>query len=185
MMVRRRHIWDELKQVVESIDASMLRTKVSQEQRRLGRKLYSPIELNRAFKSGLTAQGWNEQHPQYWGFDQPESGAESGERAKEPEAPTSQAVPTHYYYLTDFVKDRVALEVQFGTYAHVAHDILVKHLGLYYDNVIDVAIEIVPMKEMEAEMSPGVPYYERVLYNLLQLGRGRPNVPLILIGIAP
>lgn len=188
MMVRHRKLWDELIQVVERIDAAELRTKVSREQRRLGRMLYSPVDLNKAFRSSLAALGWHEQYPQYWGFDRPEpseSTDESGRQTQELDAGIAPNLPTHHYYLTDFVKDRVALEVQFGNYSFVALDILVKHLGLYSDNVIDVAIEMVPMKEMEAEMSPGVPYYERVLFNLLQLGRGRPSVPLVLIGIAP
>ena len=33
------------------------------------------------------------------------------------------------YNQTDFVKERVAVEVQFGKYAFVAHDLFVKHLS--------------------------------------------------------
>ena len=36
------------------------------------------------------------------------------------------------YNQTDFVKDRVAVEVQFGKYAFVAHDLFVKHLCFMY-----------------------------------------------------
>lgn len=46
-------------------------------------------------------------------------------------------------------------------------------------------IEILPMKEMERQMSSGVPYYERDLANVLRQGRGVPAVPLVLVGIAP
>lgn len=42
------------------------------------------------------------------------------------------------YNQTDFVKDRVAVEVQFGKYAFVAHDLFVKHLSFYASDVIDV-----------------------------------------------
>ncbi|MDR2032121.1 MAG: hypothetical protein LBP86_07705 [Azoarcus sp.] len=35
------------------------------------------------------------------------------------------------YNQTDFVKDRVALEVQFGKYAFVAYDLFVKHLAFF------------------------------------------------------
>ena len=41
------------------------------------------------------------------------------------------------------------------------------------------------MKELEREMSSGVPYYERDLANVLRQGRGTPGVPLVLVGIAP
>ena len=77
------------------------------------------------------------------------------------------------------------MEVQLGKYAFVAHDVFVKHLSFYVSDVIDVGIEILPMKELEREMSSGVPYYERDLANVLRQGRGTPGVPLVLVGIAP
>jgi hypothetical protein len=52
-------------------------------------------------------------------------------------------------------------------------------------DVIDVGIEIVPMKGLQEEMSSGVPYYEGELYNLIREGRGVPAVPLVLIGVNP
>lgn len=54
-----------------------------------------------------------------------------------------------------------------------------------WGDVIDVAVEILPMKELQNQMSSGVAYYEAELYNLIREGRGVPAVPLILIGIAP
>ena len=83
------------------------------------------------------------------------------------------------------MKDRIADEVQFGKYAFVAHDLFVKHLSFFVADLIDVGIEILPMKEMEREMSSGVPYYERDLVNVLRQGRGVPAVPLILLGVVP
>ena len=41
------------------------------------------------------------------------------------------------------------------------------------------------LKQMERQMSSGVPYYERDLANVLRQGRGVPAVPLVLVGIAP
>ena len=89
------------------------------------------------------------------------------------------------YNQTDFVKDRVAVEVQFGKYSFVAFDLFVKHLAFYVRDVIDVGVEILPMKELQSEMSSGPSYYEGELYNLIREGRGVPAVPLVLIGIAP
>ena len=89
------------------------------------------------------------------------------------------------YNQTDFVKKRVAVEVQFGKYAFVAHDLFVKHLSFFVSDVIDVGIEILPMKALEASMSSGVPHYERDLLNVLRQGRGVPAMPLVLIGITP
>lgn len=52
-------------------------------------------------------------------------------------------------------------------------------------DVIDVGIEILPMKSLQSQMSSGVGYYEGELYNLIREGRGVPAVPLVLIGIEP
>jgi hypothetical protein len=93
--------------------------------------------------------------------------------------------PFASYNQTDFVKDRVAVEVQFGKYSFVAYDLFVKHLAFYVGDVIDVGVEILPMKELQQEMSSGVGYYEGELYNLIREGRGVPAVPLVLIGVAP
>jgi hypothetical protein len=58
---------------------------------------------------------------------------------------------------------------------------MANHVGDY----IDVGVEILAMKEMTAQMSSGVAYYESELYNVLRQGRGVPAVPLVLIGVAP
>ncbi|MFZ5473953.1 MAG: BglII/BstYI family type II restriction endonuclease, partial [Pseudomonadota bacterium] len=83
----------------------------------------------------------------------------------------------------DFVKDRVAVEVQFGKYSFVAYDLFVKHLAFYVGDQIDVGIEILPMKSLQSQMSSGVAYYEGELYNVVRQGRGVPAVPLVLVGI--
>ena len=89
------------------------------------------------------------------------------------------------YNQTDFVKNRVAIEVQFGKYSFVAYDLFVKHLAFYVGDKIDVGIEILPMKSLQSDMSSGVAYYEGKLYNLIRQGRGVPAVPLVMIGIEP
>ncbi len=93
--------------------------------------------------------------------------------------------PIFSYNQTDFVKDRIAIEVQFGKYAFVAYDLFVKHMAFFVGDVIDVGVEILPTKALQNEMSSGVAYYEGELYNLIREGRGVPAVPLILIGVAP
>jgi len=93
--------------------------------------------------------------------------------------------PILSYNQTDFVKDRIAIEIQFGKYAFVAYDMFVKHMAFFIGNVIDVGIEILPMKELQAEMSSGVPYYESGLYDLIRQGRATPAVPLVVVGVSP
>ena len=59
----------------------------------------------------------------------------------------------------------------------------VKHLAFYMSDVIEVGVEIVPMKSLQAEMSSGPGYYEGSLYDMARQGRNVPAVPLVLIGI--
>lgn len=60
-----------------------------------------------------------------------------------------------------------------------------KHLAFYVANLIDVGVEILPMKSLQAEMSSGVPYFEKALYDIARQGRSSPPVPVVLIGVQP
>jgi hypothetical protein len=86
---------------------------------------------------------------------------------------------------TDFVKDRVAVEVQFGKYSFVAHDLYVKHPAFFAAEKIDVGIEILPMKSMAREMSSGLTLFDKDLGNIIRQGRGIPGVPLVVIRGGP
>ena len=108
------------------------------------------------------------------------------EAQKQKEIIESAGKTAHFTYnQTDFVKNRVAIEVQFGKYSFVAYDLFVKHMAFYIGDKIDVGIEILPMKELTVQMSSGVAYYEGEVYNVVRQGRNTPAVPLIIIGIVP
>ena len=188
MILRRHVLWREIQQVIDEVDATKLKTKVSKERKSSGWMLYSPVEMNKAFKNGFAALGWEERRQQFWVTSDSTLTQSIYEETPEDQkaAIENAGLPAIMAYnQTDFVKERVAVEVQFGKYSFVAHDIFVKHQTFFAANAIDIAIEIVPMKELEAQMSSGVPYYERDLMNLIRNGRGIPNFPLVLIGIAP
>ena len=85
----------------------------------------------------------------------------------------------------DFVKDRVAVEVQFGKYFSVAYDLHVKHTFFYLRDDIDVGIEIIPTREMMRRMDTGVAWFENEVANVIREGRSNPTVPLVIIGIEP
>ena len=188
LLVHRKQLWQEVKDVIAGVDAEACRTKVSEERTMPGRMLFSPPDMNQAFKDGLQARGWNERRKTFWvTADEKLLRRIHGMPEDEQRKAIQQAgrEPIRSYNQTDFVKERVAVEVQFGKYAFVAHDLFVKHLSFYVSDVIDVGIEILPMKSLEREMSSGVPYYERDLLNVLRQGRGVPAVPLVLVGVAP
>lgn len=67
----------------------------------------------------------------------------------------------------------------------MAYDLFVKHLLFYSGNIINVGIEILPMKSMQRQMSSGIAYYEGEVYNVLRHGRGNPPVPLVILGVTP
>ncbi len=153
-----------------------------------GRILYSPIGMNAEFKRLLRAKSWKESRVSYWVTKSEKLIRKTltmspEEQKKEIEA--GGELPIFSYNQTDFVKDRVAVEVQFGKYSFVAYDLFVKHLAFFVGDYIDVGVEILPMKSLQSHMSSGVPYYEGEFYNVVRQGRGVPAVPLIIIGIAP
>lgn len=188
LLVHLEKLWREVLEVISEVDAESCRTKVSKEQRMVGRVLYSPDDLNASFKQGFEQRGWRQRRNTFWVTDDEKLlrriySLSSSEQKTAIEAEGRRAIMS--YNQTDFVKDRVAVEIQFGKYSFVAHDLFVKHLSFYVSDIIDVGIEVVPMKVMEKQMSSGVAYFERDLMNVARQGRGVPAVPLILIGVEP
>ena len=82
-----------------------------------------------------------------------------------------------------FVKDRVAVEIQFDQRPILAHELFANHLALYVDDQIDVGIEIFPMKSLQANFDSSKNCHEGELYKVVRQGRSVPAVPLVLIGI--
>ena len=188
IMVHKPALWAELEAVINEIDAEACRTKVSKEIKMAGRLLYAPKDINDRFKSLLEAKQWEESRNNYWVTDdylliQETMYLPAQEQKLVIESREKR--PIYSYNQTDFVKDRIAIEVQFGKYAFIAYDLFVKHLSFYMGGKIDVGIEILPMKSMQEQMSSGPGYYEGALYDIARQGRGVPSVPLVLIGIEP
>jgi hypothetical protein len=186
LLVHHKKLWKEIQEVIAGADASVCKTKVSKEKTMQGELLFSPIDMNKAFCSLLHEKHWNESRVSYWVTkDEKLIRQTLSKSAEEQKADIEAAgeIPIFSYNQTDFVKDRVALEVQFGKYAFVAYDLFVKHLAFYVRDKIDVGIEILPMKSLQQHMSSGPGYYEGELYNIIRNGRGVPAVPLVIIGV--
>jgi len=188
LMVHHPSLLDEIRNTVSSIDAESHRTKVSKEKKFKGKKLFSPVDLNKAFDQRSDKYGWSERRVSYWvteNVDLIRHTLNLPPAEQKAEIESAGSTPLSTYNQTDFVKDRVAVEVQFGKYSFVAYDLFVKHMAFYVQDAIDVGIEILPMKSMTTEMSSGIGYYENELYNVIRQGRGVPAVPLVMFGIAP
>jgi hypothetical protein len=188
LLVHKPELWQEIELVIHSIDAEKCKTKISKEKTKSGKLLYSPIDMNAVFKEKLYELKWEESRVSYWVTKDErlirKTMAMPPDMQKQ-EIEKQNETAIFSYNQTDFVKNRVAIEVQFGKYSFVAYDLFVKHLAFYVGDKIDVGIEILPMKSLQSEMSSGVSYYEGELYNVVRQGRGVPAVPLIIIGIEP
>lgn len=188
LLVHKPELWDELQAAVKSVDAESCRTKRSKEKTMKGKVLFSPIDMNTAITGNLSACGWAERRTQYWVTRDAKlirATMQLSARKQKQEIEAAGETPIHSYNQTDFVKDRVAIEIQFGKYSFVAYDLFVKHMAFFVGDVIDVGIEVLPMKDLQAQMSSGPAYYERELYHLLRQGRGVPAVPLVMVGVMP
>lgn len=151
LIVHHSNLYAEIKEAIESIDAEQLRTKVSKEIRKGGANLYSPIDLNKAFQNEFSKRDWVESRYNYYitlnrelmeksvllpANEQRKFLVENGEKE-----------PIYSYNQTDFVKDKIAVEIQFGKYAFVAYDLFVKHMLFYSGGVINLGIEVLPTKK--------------------------------------
>ena len=189
LIVHHQALYDEIKQVIANVDAQACKTKVSKEKKMPGQVLYSPTDLNASFKQQFESLAWKEARYSYYitlnrdlmlaSLDLP-----AAEQKKMLES-NGEHNPIYSYNQTDFVKEKVAVEVQFGKYAFVAFDLFVKHMLFYSGGVINLGIEVLPMKSMQSQMSSGVAYYEGEVYNVMRQGRSSPPVPLLIIGIEP
>lgn len=161
LLVHKPKLWREIKQVIASVDAEKCKTKESKERRAAGKLLYSPRAMNESVKIGFESHKWAEQRTSYWVTEDARlirKTMQMDPAEQKQEIIAAGRKPIASYNQTDFVKERVAVEVQFGKYAFVAHDLFVKHMAFYVGDLIDVGVEILPMKCLQAQMSSGPAY---------------------------
>ena len=66
MRVHHPHLLEEIETVIVKVDAERCRTKESKERGMVGRMLYSPVDLNAAFKAGFQARGWEQRRATFY-----------------------------------------------------------------------------------------------------------------------
>ncbi|MBI9039025.1 MAG: restriction endonuclease [Bacteroidales bacterium] len=187
LIVHHNKLYIEIKEIIKNINANNFRTKVSNEKRKIGNKLFSPKELNKALDIEFSKKNWSESRYNYYITLNRElmekSVLMSAKEQKQFLIDNGEKFPIYSYNQTDFVKEKLAVEVQFGKYSFVAYDLFVKHMLFFSGGVINLGIEILPTKKMQSEMSSGVAYYEGEVYNVMRQGRNNPPVPLLILGI--
>lgn len=139
-----------------------------------GKRLYHPDSLNRAFEREFKKRSWqthNRIHCDY---------------------PTQYYTPGYQpstksrgaFRDIDFVKNKVGTEVQFGKYSFMVYNVCAKMTIFHKMGLIDVGIEIVPVKDFVVEMSSGVSYFEQFVWDLDQRGVSNIDIPVLILGIA-
>lgn len=187
LMVHKPVLWDEIKTAIKNVNAKEALEKVSKEKTMEEKILYSPAKLNRLFKNEFSKNGWREARTAYYVNEDLQTTRETvdiRDKRTQKQAIINKGFHAFSTYnQVDFVKDQVAIEVQFGKYFSVQYDLHVKHTFFYSRGDIDVGIEIIPMHSLKSQMSTGVAWYENVLTNIVREGRSNPSVPIVLIGI--
>lgn len=161
LQVRYPTINQEIYSVISNIRASRL--KASQERTKIGRMLFSPIDMNRQFKDEFDKLGYQEIRDTY-----------------SITIPNSQIEIPGAYKQVDYVKEKVLVEVQFGKYAFMFYD-MAKFQYFFNENKADMGIEIVPCHDLHTQMSSGVSYGEQLVYDIERLKRHFPAVPVKVI----
>lgn len=161
LQVRFPNLNKKIYNVIRQIKPS--KTKISQERNMMGRKLYSPKDMNRQFKEAFNKRGFIELRDTYI-----------------ISIPKSNVEIRGAYKQIDFVKEKVLVEVQFGKYAFMFYD-MAKFQYFFNENKAEVGIEIVPSHLLQSEMSSGVSYGEQLVYDIERLKRHFPAVPVKVI----
>jgi hypothetical protein len=188
LLVHRPEVWHELQIVVATADSESCKVEMVGEETTKGVAHYSSIRMRKQFHELLKSAGWKEGRVDYWAIGNEELARETLEMASKDQRQRIEAageIPIQAYNQADFVRDRVAVEVQFGNHAYAAYDLFVKHLAFYIRNQIDVGIEILPMKSLQSQMGSDLPCFETEIYNVVRHGRTVPAVPLVMLGIEP
>jgi len=149
---------------------------------------FSPTGVNAKLTAGFETIGWTKHRGACLDIDDEEPmrrryGLSS--KGRKPAIQTMECESMMPCDQTGLVKDRVAVEIQFGSYSRLGYDLFANHLGHFVSDIIDVGIEILPMEKLERKMWSNGPYYESDLLRVSKLGRGIPTVPLVLIGVLP
>lgn len=164
-----------------------LKAKISNEAGRKGEELWSPQEINDAFEINMKAMGWKEYKESYYLREEGDDVSPKDVLSREQLAILAAQIGRkrlRSYTQSDFLLNKIVIEIQLGKYPFVLYDILVKNSILHRDGVIDAAIEIVPMKELQAKMSSGPSYFEWVVDKALRMETDQlPKFPTLIVGI--
>jgi len=156
---------NEIYEIINLVDATKFKTKISKEKTMRGKMLYSPKQLNTEFIKQFNNRGWQKQRIKMTTYISEINLKHEGFRE------------------IDLVKNKVGVEIQFGKYAFMVYNILAKMTIFNKQNIIDCGVEIVPMRSMAEEMSTGVSYFEQIKSDLEYRGTSNIDIPILVLGV--
>ena len=188
LMVHKPELLEEIRAAIKNINANDF-IKISNDKVKKGKKLYDQKKINKAFQDELYPKGWKSVTTPYYVADNIETIKDTIKirdcDEQRDEILKRSSLPLKTNNQVDFVKNRVAVEVQFGKYFSIAYDLHVKHTFFYLRDDIDVGVEILPTQAMRKKMDTGVGWFENEVANVIREGRSNPSVPIYMIGIEP
>ena len=118
LIVHKPKLWEEISEVIENVDSSKTLTKISSEKTKKGKLLYSPSGLNYLFKDEFTKRNWQEMRTHYYVNEDLQTTKNivsiRDEMLQRESIENAGFIAYRTYNQVDFVKERVAVEVQFG-----------------------------------------------------------------------
>lgn len=162
----------DVEQAIAAVKASAHKIKVSKEKTMPGKLLYDPTSLNKAFKKQMEKRGLRNHKVRTdypTNFYVPDFKTRASSRGA--------------FREMDFVKNRVGVEIQFGKYSFMVYNVSAKMTIFHKLDLIDVGIEVVPLKEFADDMSTGVSYFEQFVWDLEHRGVADIDIPVLILGI--
>jgi len=160
----------EIIEIIEEVDATKLKTKMSEEKTMPGDMLYNPGELNNEYDRLFYAKGWEKKrvkckYTNKYYINNYRKECEDG------------------YREMDFIKNKLGVEVQFGKYAFMVYNVCAKMTIFKKMGLINAGVEIVPVKRLQSSMSTGVSYFEQFVWDLDQRGIADIDIPVLILGV--
>ncbi len=121
-----------------------------------------PGALKRTFRQRFSEHGWDRQRVKVEMLNPPKRAL---------------------YREIEWVKSRLGVDLQFGKAALFAYSLTAKMPIFHDEDLIDVGIQLVAMKDLAQEMSSGVAYFEQVVWDLEHRGVADVDIPVLILGL--
>lgn len=164
----------EIEGIITKVDASKCETSESGETTKRGRALYNPKQINKAFVLLFSEKDWSRSKKVQCGYSTNFYTSECHQKPK---------FGHNRYRQMDFVKDKVGVEIQLGHYPFVMFDVCFKMPIFHKAGIINVGVEVIPVKSLDSEMSQGGARFENTVWDLEHRGVSDIDIPVLILGI--